>query len=142
MTRGECPENPHSLFYTVAPFIAKASPLKVIGLNLLSQQVHQVSSVGAGMFPLTRDTIFSHSLPILYQSGQEKSRQFAIFFYYIFIPLLFTYIPHLPSLVALDVALYVLYALLMVFNSFLSLVTLPPLFKYSSTVSVLIINSN
>ena len=42
-------------------------------LNLLSQQVHQVSSVGAGMFPLTRDTIFFYSLVILYQTGQKKS---------------------------------------------------------------------
>ena len=70
-----------------APYFIRSSVLRsyllslvVISLNLLSQQVHQVSSVGAGMFPLTRDSIFSHSLLILYQNWYKVSRQFVCFF--------------------------------------------------------------
>ena len=52
----------HSLFYTVAPFIAKASPLRFWELPS-----YAVNLWGGCL------SIFSHSLLILYQSGQEMS---------------------------------------------------------------------
>ena len=73
--RGEGCQPPYSIWSSILTYY-RHSPQGVIDLNLLSQQVHKVSSVGAGMFPILRDTIFFYSLVILYQSGQEKSSLF------------------------------------------------------------------
>ena len=70
-----------------APYFIRSSVLRsyllslvVISLNLLTQHILQVSSAGAGSFPLLRDSIFSHSLLILYQNWYKVSRQFVSFF--------------------------------------------------------------
>ena len=102
--------------------------------NLLTQQVHQVSSVGAGSFLI---------LYLYYIKTGIKCQDNSYLFYFILsrgVELKWFPCVHLPSLVARDVALYVLYAPLMVFSSFSSLITLPPLFRNSSTVSLLISN--
>ena len=65
-------------------------------LNSLTQQVHQVSSVGAGSFPFIRDTIFSYSLVILYHAlGANVNSLFDLFVLFsLFLCPLFGSTPH------------------------------------------------
>ena len=76
MTRGECPEHPHSLFYT-AKFLTLCTPLSFYWVK--GYWIKFVDPTGSPSL-LSRSWVFSHSLVILYQIPTTMSSYFRSFF--------------------------------------------------------------